>query len=187
MYGSAAAGFSYPGNPDGGPGNRYLAGTFSYTVVNTNTANTNNSNIVTITAKDIYGNVGQATAIVTVVCSQPVATQALQTKQAAPPLAVSQQPTAEATTLFNTDKNTLKIFPNPNAGQFSVQLPPLKVSQVSIQILSESGKVVVQKTINLNVAGSKVDFNLINQAAGIYLVKLISPEGTQVVKVVVVK
>ncbi len=31
MYGSEGSGFNYPGNPDGGPGNRYLAGTFSYT------------------------------------------------------------------------------------------------------------------------------------------------------------
>ncbi|HZH96707.1 MAG TPA: T9SS type A sorting domain-containing protein, partial [Flavisolibacter sp.] len=29
-YGSTASGFAYPTNPDGGPGNRYLAGTFRY-------------------------------------------------------------------------------------------------------------------------------------------------------------
>ena len=187
MYGSVSAGFNYPGTPDGGPGNRYLAGTFSYSVVKSSTTNTNNSSIVTITAKDIYGNVGQATAIVTVVCSQPVEAQKSQTQQAAQQLALSQRPAAETTTFLATGKNTMRIFPNPNAGQFSVQLPLLKVPQASIQIISENGQVVAQKTINLNVSGSKVDFNISNQAAGIYLVKLTSLEGTQVSKVVVVK
>jgi len=185
IYGSSANGFVYPSIPDGGPVNRYLAGTFSYSVVSSNSVSSNstvssgtaNTNIVTITAKDIYGNVAHATATVTLICNQ--------SDSKVQSITVSQE---SEQTLLENKKNTIKIFPNPTTGQFSVQLSRQKGPQVSVQILNESGKIVTQKTMSLNgTTAIKLDFNLNNQPVGIFMIKVISSEGIQVGKVILLR
>ncbi|WP_207495292.1 T9SS type A sorting domain-containing protein [Aridibaculum aurantiacum] len=62
-YGEAnPATFTYPSNPDSYP-NQYLAGSFFYSKPGSQ------DYTVTVTAKDNAGNIGQATATVTVICS----------------------------------------------------------------------------------------------------------------------
>jgi hypothetical protein len=186
MYGSEGAGFAYPSNPDGGPGNRYLAGTFSYSAVSTGGSGTSNNNIVTITAKDIYGNVAQATATVTVVCTEPASTQSSVTQQNSlysSPEAVPFLETAEIR------KSDFKVFPNPTTGQFGVQLSQTRGSQVSIQVLTESGRIVRQRVVKAPryQAPLKENFDLSNEAAGVYFIKFITSEGVQVGKIVLMK
>jgi hypothetical protein len=183
LYGSAASGFAYPTTIDGGPGNRYLAGTFSYAVITGNSTTstaTSNSYFVTITAKDISGNISHATATVTMVCGKA-------TLPPRPELVPQQAPLAPETLLER--KNYLKVYPNPTRGQFSVQLAQLKAPQVTVQILNESGKIVNQRTIKLQAGTSalKENFDITGLASGVYLVRVISTQGTEVSKVILMK
>ncbi|WP_207495298.1 T9SS type A sorting domain-containing protein [Aridibaculum aurantiacum] len=61
---ASTAVFNYPGNPDGSA-NKYLAGNFLYSIVGSNTQT------VTVSAKDVNGNIGYATATVTLICPPP--------------------------------------------------------------------------------------------------------------------
>jgi hypothetical protein len=178
LYGSEGIGFNFPTTPDGGPGNRYLAGTFSFSTGNSGAAN--NSHVVTISARDINGNLAQTTATVTVVCDQNFQ-QAQQVADIQAALA--------APDLLALNKQAFKVFSNPTTGKFSVQLPPVATQQVSIQILTESGKLVTQRTTKVNgtTAGFRQEFNITGQAPGVYVVKIISTEGVQVNKVVLVR
>jgi hypothetical protein len=177
LYGSEGSGFNYPTNVDGGPGYRYFAGTFAYL-----TSGNNNSSIntVTITAKDILGNVAHANATVTLLCGQPNTVQSQSSNLSARSAIKPEE------SLISNSNNSIKVFPNPTNGAFSVELPRQTGEKVSIQILTESGKLVTQRTISLNgrVGNLKEDFNLNNQATGIYLIKVITSKGVQIDKLV---
>jgi hypothetical protein len=193
-YGSTGTGFAYPTNPDGGPGNRYLAGTFSYSTLGTASSVASNTNnyIITITVKDISGNIGQANATVTVNCNQPlpvdpsqsIAPVSIRKTQSS---AISQNPVIKDT-IFSISQETVKVFPNPSNGQFSVELFNAKAQVANIQILTESGMLVERKSLSMSgeTANTKVDFNLSNQPSGIYFVKVTSANGIQMKKIVIV-
>ena len=63
----------------------------------------------------------------------------------------------------------------------------LKVPQILIEILAESGIIITKKNVSLSGASNflKMDFNLGNQASGLYFVKVVSADGVQIGKVVV--
>ena len=193
LFGSPGNDFNYPTTQDAGPGYRYFAGTFVYSTSNNgvanNNANSNGKNIhtVTITATDIHGNSSSATATVTVVCND----QSIVAQRSASPIQNSAlaQETSSGQPEIGSALNTIKVFPNPTRGQFSVQLPGLAVNQVSIQILTESGKIVSQKSMDVNgtTAGLRAEFNLNSQAPGLYIIRVISTKGVQISKVLIVR
>lgn len=81
----------------------------------------------------------------------------------------------------NTELN-FSVYPNPTNGQFSVNINSgLSLDNVSIQIVNSLGQIVVsQKVISNNTA-----FDLRNQEAGVYYIKVISENGTQISSIVI--
>ena len=69
---------------------------------------------------------------------------------------------AEVTTV--EEKNDISVYPNPNSGQFTVELPATW-SNASIILAGIDGKVIYSKTIAVN----KIDLDLSGYAAGIYV------------------
>lgn len=67
------------------------------------------------------------------------------------------------------------IFPNPNNGNFSIQLPNDLGNKAKLRIVNTLGQVVSQ--INLQEGDHLMQVSLANQAAGIYTVQLITEEG----------
>ena len=175
MYGSEGSGFAYPTIADGGPGNRYLAGSFIYSTSSSSGTRGTNNYVVTITAKDIFGNTGQATATVSVTCNQPLAM--------APP---TQSLMGSQSLMESTSTENLKIFPNPTTGQFSVQLNGNFGPKASILMVTETGLTIESRSINLldRNSFSKIDFNLSGRPAGTYFIKVLTDKGVQVLKVV---
>jgi hypothetical protein len=181
LYGTEGSGFTLPTNPDGAKS--YLAGTFSFSVNSNITATSNNTNTVIITAKDIYGNIAQATAIVTVVCNQGQ-TQRLANTTAVTGLTEVLQLTKDAS--INIKSSALSIFPNPTNGRFAVQLSNLKTPQVTVEVFSENGMLVSKKSAGtLGITSLKMDFDLTNQRSGVYFVKVVGADGVKSGKVVV--
>lgn len=79
----------------------------------------------------------------------------------------------------------LNIYPNPTNGEFAVQVYNLKDAKASIQILNGNGKIVEQKSVSLSKTASVlVKFNIRNQPAGMYYVKVIGADGVQTAKVI---
>jgi hypothetical protein len=177
LYGDGGSGFHYPTYPD--YAKTYLAGSFSFSSVTA--APANNIYTVTITAGDIYGNVAQASAKVTVLCGQP-SNASLERVSAS----TGSFPLAEA--LKNTGSNTLSIFPNPTKGRFSLQLSNLKVPPTAIEIVNENGIVINKRTAGFsnNTKAFKVDLDLSKEKPGLYYVKVYGAEGISVGKIVLV-
>jgi hypothetical protein len=71
------------------------------------------------------------------------------------------------------------VYPNPTNGQFSIAFEST-ISEVEITIVDVMGKLVSTKTYS-----NATTVNLeINQAAGVYYVRLKTAEGQQTVKLI---
>jgi hypothetical protein len=79
----------------------------------------------------------------------------------------------------NTSK--VSVFPNPNAGTFSIQLPE-GFENGTINIYSLSGSLVASKAIN--TMSNRFDFKL-DVNAGLYLVSVVSSENTWTSRMIV--
>lgn len=82
----------------------------------------------------------------------------------------------------------IQVYPNPTSGAFVVELQGMSASSgASVELVSESGKVIEKK----KVAGGKtgghytLQLSLRNQPAGVYYVKVTSVDGVQVAKLVI--
>jgi hypothetical protein len=169
--------FSYPLNADV---NNYLAGTFVYDVAGTSNSGPG-SHIVTISAKDNNGNIGYATATVTVqdpngVCNQPNAIIAGKTAVTSAVAGVAAMGMQE-----------LRVYPNPTTGVFNVLLSNLSGAKLSIEIIDGNGKVVAVKSLTLSSKTQvlTVPFDLGSKASGMYWIKAVSETGVQTAKLLI--
>jgi PKD repeat protein len=94
--------------------------------------------------------------------------------------------TQEVTVLANSvDENFLSnvvsIYPNPNKGEFTISMNG--VASALIEISTVQGKIVYTENLNTNGSINK-NINL-NQASGMYFVKIVANEQTMVTKVII--
>lgn len=75
-------------------------------------------------------------------------------------------------------------YPNPTTGEFAVQLSGYKSSKASIVITNIVGQLVMQKEVSLVDGKQVVSCNLTNHARGIYLLKVLSADGENNLKIV---
>jgi Cleaved Adhesin Domain/Secretion system C-terminal sorting domain len=80
-------------------------------------------------------------------------------------------------------EGTVRAFPNPTNGNFNLSWTA-ELTNVMIEVSDAHGK-LVQTIKPINAA--QTDINLTNMAAGVYMVRLSSAEGTQTTRVSVVK
>lgn len=66
----------------------------------------------------------------------------------------------------------IRLYPNPNVGQFVVEASGLHVPDAGIIIFSATGQVVYKQNINLAAGNLKQNIDLGGLAAGVYLLKL---------------
>jgi hypothetical protein len=67
--------------------------------------------------------------------------------------------------------NVENIFPNPNDGNFSLQLNASNSMKTNVRIYTSSGKLAHEKPYSLNEGRNKLTFNLNPLPAGIYYVQ----------------
>lgn len=80
----------------------------------------------------------------------------------------------------------LRTYPNPTTGQFQLQLDELNGGNVQIEIAGANGNIVERRSAAMN-KGQMMKFDLSRQAAGIYLIRIISDAGVRTQKIVVQK
>ncbi|TDH18483.1 T9SS type A sorting domain-containing protein [Segetibacter sp. 3557_3] len=172
---NTASGFSFPNHSATALSPNYLAGSFRYV-----TSTTSSDNVVTISVKDISGNLAQATAHVIVqdpdgICKPPLKT-------------VSN--ISEAQDIARTvpdGNNGIMVYPNPTRGEFTVQLSNLKPGKVTLQVLNENGSVIAQRMLSVDGKSRSLieSFNLRQQPSGMYLIRLTTSSSVEVRKVIV--
>ncbi|MGQ7945366.1 rhamnogalacturonan lyase family protein [Flavobacterium sp. WC2509] len=83
--------------------------------------------------------------------------------------------------------STVKVYPNPTSGLFSLQLDGLESGKASIKIVDLNGQTVKQRDVLLTGKSQTVLFDISAEAAGVYLVKVTSKEGVTTQKIILQK
>jgi hypothetical protein len=85
--------------------------------------------------------------------------------------------------------NTVKasMYPNPGTGSFNLVFKLSQQSSAQLIVVNENGTIVKQQMLMNVQPGQTLPLNLVNQPAGVYLVKIISTEGVQTMKAVIAK
>jgi hypothetical protein len=71
------------------------------------------------------------------------------------------------------DDKAVKLFPNPSHGNTSLELVGMQGGFASIDIFSESGKLLFSQRINVIDNLQVLNLNLSHQASGVYFVRIV--------------
>ena len=82
-------------------------------------------------------------------------------------------------------ENSFTIYPNPNNGLFTIEHNLVTAQDLSLDIYNAQGQLVFNNSCQKINNGQKIEINLRDKAAGIYVVKLAIGEGvlTKMIKV----
>ncbi len=84
-------------------------------------------------------------------------------------------------------EQVLVVYPNPNRGQFSLQLKGYEAGKVQIQILDSRGRSIVTRNVQVGYSIENVQFNLATPASGLYQVRVVSAKGVSTAQVVIAR
>lgn len=79
------------------------------------------------------------------------------------------------------------VYPNPVQDVLNLDISLLSASTVTAEVYNFTGQVVARETSSLNKGGNKLQINLGALNAGIYTLRMTSPEGISIVKKIVVR
>lgn len=86
------------------------------------------------------------------------------------------------TTALTTE---FSVYPNPSNGLFFVELATNSDIDRTLTVLNIQGQIIQQQVLTATTAAQKIAFNLTNQAAGMYFVRVSSKEGNSVKRLIV--
>jgi len=84
------------------------------------------------------------------------------------------------------EAQNFRVWPNPARGQFAFQLTDTQSGSAQVLITNANGTVVQSRTVS-NTTGQTVKFDLGKQAAGMYLIRVITNKGVQTQKLLIQK
>lgn len=88
--------------------------------------------------------------------------------------------TSAELTISGKESNNLWVYPNPNTGQFQVRYYNQGNEPATVNVYNSIGKVVYRRSITTGAtAYSSINVSLPGQAAGVYVVKVISGSGKE--------
>jgi hypothetical protein len=79
----------------------------------------------------------------------------------------------------------VNVFPNPNAGMFTVQMPG--GGYTSIKIYDELGREVYTQLLDASLQDKTLELNLSNQMNGVYFMQIITQKGTISKRIIITK
>jgi len=88
---------------------------------------------------------------------------------------------------IGTTEAAITMYPNPNAGQFTLQISDYSNKTFELFVLDAMGKIVYNKSIQIDNASYSEQINLENVASGIYHVKLVNSDAQLSYPVVIQK
>ena len=80
-------------------------------------------------------------------------------------------------------QSSVQVYPNPTRGQFALRLPASKARTAVVTLRDATGRVVLNQTSTLT--GQDVSVDASQLPAGLYMVQIVTPEATQMSRVVV--
>jgi hypothetical protein len=88
--------------------------------------------------------------------------------------------------LQELNDQSFRVWPNPARGEFTFQLNNKTGGLAQVQISNVDGTLIQKRTVAASI-GQTIKFDLSKQAAGLYLVKVITGQGVQTQRLVVQK
>ena len=73
----------------------------------------------------------------------------------------------------------LSLFPNPNNGQFQLQIDGLRANNLDVTILNVLGQNIIQRKLEVNNGYKNEDFNLSAHSRGVFLIRI--AEGNKMI------
>jgi len=83
-----------------------------------------------------------------------------------------------------TDKY-IKVIPNPNTGEFVIEMEITKTQDMEIKLLNVIGQVIYEEKLSKYSGAYQKTIDVGKQAAGIYTLQLITEKGTMNKKIIV--
>lgn len=80
-------------------------------------------------------------------------------------------------------QSSVQVYPNPTRGQFALRLEASKARTATVTLRDATGRVVLEQTRPLS--GQDVSVDASQLPAGLYMVQIVTPETTQMSRVVV--
>jgi hypothetical protein len=93
-------------------------------------------------------------------------------------------PQSKNNVVLSESKETLISFPNPNNGEFKLQLQNFASPKAEVFIIDAQGAIIQKRSLNLS-KGTTSNFNLKGKAPGLYNIKVVTSNGTKVSKVLI--
>jgi hypothetical protein len=198
--GSAASFTVVPGNPAAITITAVAAGTFTYTVVVTDSKGCSAVFTKTITVVDVRcGNKNDKVVVCHVppgnpgnpqlICIAPSAVDAHLVKGsylgACNGSYVVRQGASKP--VITEEEASLIAYPNPNSGRFTLKLSDFKAGKVKIEITDGRGKQVMTREANVSFHIEDITLDLSKLAAGVYNIKVTGEKDIKVTRVVIAR
>ncbi|MCB2379537.1 phospholipase D-like domain-containing protein [Hymenobacter sp. BT635] len=81
-------------------------------------------------------------------------------------------------------QSSVQVYPNPTSGKFRLRVEASKARTATVTLRDVTGRVVLTQTENIE-AGEEVKVDASALGAGLYMVQIVTPESTQVSRVIV--
>ena len=90
----------------------------------------------------------------------------------------------EERTLNGADGLTLRVYPNPNEGRFTVEVDAPAEETLALKLADITGRVVLSREENVRAGNNEIPVEINGYAPGVYLLQLDTDSGAKHVKVV---
>jgi hypothetical protein len=84
----------------------------------------------------------------------------------------------DCTGLPEMDGDGIKVYPNPASGKLYVELENGSTGKLTVNVISRFGKVVLSQTVIKSASEKKIELNVGELRAGIYMVVIIAEDGS---------
>lgn len=79
-------------------------------------------------------------------------------------------------------EKSVTLYPNPNNGNFSLKFEGEERGEVELEIRSINGQLVQKRTVDLSNSTNQLEFDISDQAKGVYLIKVSDQKTVEVLK-----
>lgn len=86
----------------------------------------------------------------------------------------------DCTGVPESDKETIAVYPNPASENLNIDLGNAFKGDITIQVISRFGKVVMSELKDIQGSGNQIILNIENLSTGIYILKIVSSEGISI-------
>lgn len=81
-----------------------------------------------------------------------------------------------------TDDYNVQILPNPNNGQFILELKDLLIGEWQLEVFDVTGKLIKSENVQLQGSVERISIDLMNTVDGLYLLRMMNTDGHVIVR-----